>query len=167
MASRKLSDLTPEMQHKAQNFYHAAYELGLTILIYCTYRSLEEQAILFRQSRTLTKIQDEARNLEYVYKRADLAEILLGVGPQSGPHVTNASPGKSMHNYKMAFDGVPLVAGKPVWGAREIEDNRMWNNYGHAAEEAGLEWAGNWKAFKEYPHCQMPEVDWRDLIKNG
>ena len=100
--------------------------------------------------------------------REDLAKILGDVGPQYGKHIlTNAGPGQSLHNYGMAFDGVPLRDGKPVWGTRTKEDKDVWAMYGEIAESVGLEWSGRWKRFREYPHCQMPGQDWRELIKVG
>ena len=84
----------------------------------------------------------------------------MSVGPQSGPHVTNAAPGESLHNYGYAFDGVPMVCGKPEWDA----ESELWQVYGDIAVDCGLIWAGNWKKFKEYPHCQE-DYEWKDLLK--
>jgi peptidoglycan L-alanyl-D-glutamate endopeptidase CwlK len=75
-----------------------------------------------------------------------------------GRKVTNAQAGQSAHNYGLAMDVVPLRNGKPVWDARAPE----WQVYGEEVRKAGLEWAGDWRRFKEYPHCQMP--DWRMYI---
>jgi peptidoglycan L-alanyl-D-glutamate endopeptidase CwlK len=30
----------------------------------------------------------------------------------------------------------------------------VWQRIGKTGKEAGLEWAGDWKRFKEYPHFQ-------------
>ena len=67
-----------------------------------------------------------------------------------GSIVTNARGGQSFHNYKCAIDIVPIVGGKPVWDAR----NLIWNKIGSLGKLAGLEWAGDWKAFKETAHFQ-------------
>ena len=50
MASRSIKDLTPEMQDKAEFVLGYCKNEGVDLLIYCTLRSLEEQAILFRSS---------------------------------------------------------------------------------------------------------------------
>lgn len=86
MASRALSDLTPQTRQRAQQFLDKCKSEGLDILIYCTYRSGEEQNELYAQGRT-----------------------------KPGSVVTNARAGESIHNHRGAFDFVPLVAGKPAW----------------------------------------------------
>lgn len=66
-----------------------------------------------------------------------------------GKIVTNAKPGQSYHNFKCAVDVVPLVNGKPVW-----DDEELWKKIGALGKSFGLDWAGDWKSFKEYPHFQ-------------
>ena len=67
-----------------------------------------------------------------------------------GKKVTNAKAGQSWHNYKCAVDVVPIVAGKPRWDVKD----EVWQQVGALGKAAGLEWAGDWKKFKEYPHFQ-------------
>ena len=67
-----------------------------------------------------------------------------------GKIVTNAKAGQSWHNYRCAVDVVPIVAGKPRWDVKDA----VWQAIGKLGKEAGLEWAGDWKRFKEYPHFQ-------------
>lgn len=67
-----------------------------------------------------------------------------------GKKVTNAKAGQSWHNYRCAVDVVPIVAGKPRWDVKD----EVWQQVGALGKAAGLEWAGDWKKFKEYPHFQ-------------
>jgi peptidoglycan L-alanyl-D-glutamate endopeptidase CwlK len=67
-----------------------------------------------------------------------------------GKIVTYAKAGQSWHNHRCAVDVVPIVAGKPVWDTK----NPVWQKVGKLGKAAGLEWAGDWKRFKEYPHFQ-------------
>ncbi len=129
MASRSLDDLAPVFRPYALAFRDACHAAGLDVLIYCTLRSLAEQADLYAQGRTAP-----------------------------GKRVTNAPPGSSAHNYGLALDGVPLVAGKAVWTTAGLGAD-LWRRYGDCARAAGCEWAGDWTRFREYPHVQMP--DWR------
>lgn len=167
MASRDLQDLKPHMAERVQALQQRAREAGLDLLIYCTLRSFREQAQLFRQSRPPREIRAKAEQLQHEFGRPDLASVLMDVGPQHGPHVTNAAPGESLHGYALAFDGVPMRGGKPVWGTEDPEDRRLWDLYGELAVTVGLEWAGNWTSFREFPHCQDPDASWRDLIHDG
>ncbi len=167
MASRSIADLETTTRAKAEKFISLADAVPkFDYLIYCTLRTNEEQAILYRQSRPLSEIKAKAKELSDTWGRADLAKILMDAGPQYGPHVTNAAPGQSLHNYGMAFDAVPMRNGKPVWGTSDADDKRLWTIYGELAEMAGLEWAGNWSTFREFPHCQQT-ADWRELIGRG
>lgn len=121
MASRSLDDLTPHTKQLAQAFLNACHEADIDILIYCTYRSPEEQNALYAQGRT-----------------------------ERGKIVTNARAGESYHNYRCAFDFVPLVAGKPAWDSKDL-----YNKAGNIAESVGLEWAGRWTGkLRETAHCQ-------------
>lgn len=133
MASRDIADLHPAMRPLALAAVAGWREYGLDVLIYCTFRSLEEQAKLYARGRTAP-----------------------------GPRVTNAQPGQSAHNYGLALDAVPLVGGKPEWRSTGAAAD-LWKRYGKAAKAAGLEWAGDWTRFIEYPHVQLP--NWRAYVQ--
>ena len=153
MASRRLEDLVDKMREKAEVVKQACREAGgFDLLIYCTRRPLEEQARLFRQSRSRRQIDlkiQKYRNRGFPF----LADILESVGPCYGEHVTNAGPGESWHNFGQAFDAVPLIGGKPAWNY--LKAKPYWDAYGEAVRQAGLYWAGDWLRFREYPHAQL------------
>ena len=67
-----------------------------------------------------------------------------------GRIVTNAKAGQSFHNHRCAVDVVPVRNGKPVWDSKDP----VWQTVGRLGKAAGLEWAGDWKRFKEFPHFQ-------------
>jgi D-alanyl-D-alanine carboxypeptidase. len=69
-----------------------------------------------------------------------------------GKVVTNARAGQSAHNYGLALDFVPMVGGKPIWDAKHPH----WAIAGNLAPQHGLEWAGTWTRFREFPHIQVP-----------
>jgi len=66
-----------------------------------------------------------------------------------GNIVTRAKAGQSWHNWRCALDVVPLVNGKAIW-----DDQAVWKQVGEIGKACGLEWAGDWQTFKEYPHFQ-------------
>jgi peptidoglycan LD-endopeptidase CwlK len=123
--SRNISDLLPRVQPLANAFIEKCKAEGIELLITSTYRDKESQAALFAQGRTTP-----------------------------GKIVTNARAGRSFHNYRVAFDVVPLRNGKPVWGTVN-EDAVLWKKIGAIGVECGLEWAGNWRTFTEFPHFQF------------
>lgn len=68
-----------------------------------------------------------------------------------GKIVTNAKGGYSYHNYGLAFDFAVLNAdGSINWTV----DNK-WKRVGALGKSLGLEWGGNWKSFRDYPHFQL------------
>jgi peptidoglycan LD-endopeptidase CwlK len=121
--SRKLEDLHPRVQALCEKFIGKCHELGIDVLITSTYRDYESQNALFAQGRTV-----------------------------DGKIVTNAMGGQSYHNFRVAFDFVPIVGGKPRW-----DDMTLFANCGKIAESVGLEWAGRWVRFKEMAHCQFTD----------
>lgn len=118
--SRKIDDLTPQVAALAKKFVAACKKEGIDVLITSTYRDHESQNALYAQGRT-----------------------------KPGKIVTNARGGYSWHNFRVAFDFVPIVNGKAQWN-----DLRTFKRCGAIGKALGLEWAGDWKSFKEYAHLQ-------------
>lgn len=119
--SRKLTDLHPEAMAKAKAFKRKCLNHGIDVLIYCTFRDHEQQNALYAQGRT-----------------------------KPGRKVTNARGGKSFHNWKVAWDCVPMVGGKPAWS-----DRARYKQMGVIAESLGIQWSGRWKGrMRETAHFQ-------------
>jgi peptidoglycan L-alanyl-D-glutamate endopeptidase CwlK len=84
------------------------------------------------------------------YRDSESQDALYAQGRSTpGNIVTRAKAGQSWHNWRCALDVVPLVNGKAIW-----DDQAMWKQVGEIGKSCGLEWAGDWKTFKEYPHFQ-------------
>lgn len=118
--SRNIDDLHPTVAAMCREMIRLCEEAGIDIIVTSTYRDYEAQAELFAQGRT-----------------------------KPGRRVTNARPGQSFHNHRVAFDVVPVVNGKAIW-----DDHRLWMRIGEIGESVGLEWAWRWRTFKEMPHFQ-------------
>ena len=165
---RDIEVLEPEAREAAHALLDLAREADVDLLIYCTTRTLQEQARLYRRGRTGAAIELRARELDKDWGRPDLGHILLDVGPQMEIKVvTYAAPGQSFHNYGLAFDGCPLRDGKPVWGTELPEDMEAWAIYGALGQQVGLEWAGTWMRGREFPHLQVAGRRWEDMIGMG
>jgi peptidoglycan LD-endopeptidase CwlK len=130
MASRHLDDLAEPVKQAAQGLLRSAKSQGFEVLIYCTLRSLAEQAALYASGRTV-----------------------------AGPILTCARPGESLHNPdangdSWAFDCVPMVGGKPQWGNLDA-----LAVVGSIGEAHGLTWAGRWRGkLRESVHFQMTKT---------
>ena len=85
------------------------------------------------------------------YRDIESQDALYAQGrTTAGSVVTNARGGFSFHNYRCAIDVVPLVNGKPMWDGKDA----VWAKIGALGKAAGLDWAGDWKTFKELAHFQ-------------
>lgn len=118
--SRNINDLHPKVVAMCSEFINRCKAQGIDVIITSTYRDHASQAALYAQGRTAP-----------------------------GRKVTNAKPGQSFHNWKVAFDFCPIVNGKAAWN-----DTKLFTQCGEIAEGVGLEWAGRWVRFKELAHCQ-------------
>jgi len=125
ISSRKLSDLHPTVSKMAADFLAKAESEGIDVLVTSTYRDIDAQDALYAQGRS-----------------------------KPGKIVTNARGGKSWHNWRVAFDVVPMRNGKPIWDTKTPENFELWKRIGGIGKSVGLEWAGDWKTFREYPHFQ-------------
>lgn len=124
ITSRSLDDLLLPVAQRAQQLIDACHAAGIDIIVTSTYRDLESQARLYAQGRSLP-----------------------------GQIVTYADQGDSWHNWRRAFDVVPLKNGKPVWSVRG-HDKDVWMQIGKIGESLGLEWGGSWDRHPDYPHFQ-------------
>lgn len=108
-------------------------------------------AAMCREFIRLASHQDIDILVYCTYRDAASQASLYAQGrTKPGRIVTNAKPGYSWHQHRCAFDFVPLINGKPVWN-----DVPLYIRCGAIAESVGLEWAGHWTRFREYPHCQF------------
>lgn len=139
MASRKIEDLHPDLIPLCKQFISDCKNVGVTILITCTYRSHAEQDSLYAQGRTTP-----------------------------GNIVTRAKGGESDHNCTIngspkakAFDIVPLVNGKCVWTESDTawtRITRVWESH-KPINGYKLDWYGRKGApFHEFSHFCLAKV---------
>lgn len=124
--SRKVSELTPEMQEKAAAFAVKMAEHGIPFMFTCTYRSQEEQDVLFSQGRaTPGKIVTWTRNSLHTKRIAFDIAVLR--------------------------DGKPIWDVKVDVDADGLGD---YYEAGEVGESVGLVWGGRWKK-PDYAHFQL------------
>ena len=119
--SRNINDLHPKVAWLCLNLIDKCKQENIDIIITSTYRDFEAQKALYAQGRTAP-----------------------------GKKVTRAKAGQSFHNYRVAFDFVPIVYGKAQWN-----DKALFNRIGIMGENLGLTWAGRWVEFPESVHFQL------------
>lgn len=68
-----------------------------------------------------------------------------------GPIVSNAPPGNSYHNYRLAVDLVPRAyKTMPGWNPA----GAYWSELGRIGESLGLTWGGRWSK-PDLPHFEL------------
>ena len=119
-----------------------------------------------RVERFLSLCKDEGIDLlvTSTYRDNESQQALYEQGrTTAGKVVTNAKAGDSWHNWRCAVDVVPIVNGKPNWDGL----HPVWDQIGKLGEQAGLEWAGRWRTFKELAHFQYTGGLTLTDLKNG
>lgn len=117
-------------------------------------RSLDDLVLPAKQKAEIFVSLAKSKGIDLLvtstYRDNESQSALFAQGRTApGKVVTNAKPGQSWHNHRCALDVVPLVNGKAIW-----DDNALWMQIGKLGESCGLEWAGRWKSFPEFPHFQ-------------
>lgn len=129
-SQKRLESLKTPFQDIVLEMVRIGNENGLDVQIASGFRSVKEQNELYAQGRT-----------------------------KPGPIVTNAKGGLSAHQSGLAVDLYFLVDGKGSnegirvsdWGVGKYL--KLWKLIKAAGLE--VEWAGNWKTFKEYCHFEI------------
>jgi peptidoglycan L-alanyl-D-glutamate endopeptidase CwlK len=120
--SRNIADLDPQARAVAEKHIFACAGAGIDIIITSTWRDIEQQDFLYA----------------------------IGRSPgDNRKHVTNAKGGQSWHQFRCAWDVVPIVGGKCVW-----EDPVLWEAVISIGESVGAEAGARWKTFPDRPHFQ-------------
>lgn len=115
-----MKGLKPVVKRMAEQVIVEMFNRGHTVMVFQGYRSPKEQDYLYAQGRT-----------------------------RSGPIITNAKAGQSLHNYGVAVDIVFTFNGQPSW-----DNSHPWSLLGQVGKDVGFEWGGDWKGFVDRPHFQ-------------
>ena len=75
----------------------------------------------------------------------------------AGGKATRAGAWQSCHQYGLGVDSAPIRGGKLQWDMGDAWTRRGYHLYGELAEQAGLEWGGNWRSIKDYVHVEMSD----------
>jgi len=143
MPSRKLSDLTPEMQIKASQFALGMHDTGIQFIFTQTLRVLNEQIAYYAQGRERVEVVNDLR----------ATAGLPSIGYQENKIITKTM--KSKHLTGRAFDIAIIVNGKIMWNAKLDADGDGVPEYKEAAiigESVGLR-AGF--RFGDAPHFEI------------
>lgn len=130
---KTIATLEANFQRRVRQWLDEMVQTGIRPLIYCGFRSFEEQLALFAQGRT-----------------------------KPGRIVTKAKPGESYHNYGVAFDWVPVkpTAKDPKLFSAAWDDQtayKVGEQCGLSFDLASISWEtghlqdGRYKSWRDIP----------------
>jgi peptidoglycan L-alanyl-D-glutamate endopeptidase CwlK len=125
-SEKNIMTLHPQAQILSRRFLAGAQasqqlsDAGVVARIISGTRTYQEQAALFALGRT-----------------------------RPGKIVTNASAGRSNHNFGIAWD-IGLFK-----GPNYLQESPLYNVTGALGRDLGLEWGGDWISFVDKPHFQL------------
>lgn len=125
-SEKNIMTLHPQAQVMARRFMAAAKadprlsDAGVVAKIISGTRTYQEQAALFALGRM-----------------------------RPGRIVTNASAGRSNHNFGIAWD-IGLFK-----GPNYLQESPLYDVTGDLGRDLGLEWGGDWSSFVDKPHFQL------------
>ena len=126
-----------------EDLFEKCMSANIVIMITSTLRTMEEQAALYAQGRG-----------GYVFRGKTYADL-------SNKKVTNAPPGRSYHEYGLAFDVAPYVPMSSINSSLPSNlyqlqwEYKYWNRIGEIGESLGLSWGGRWKSRPDRPHFEL------------
>lgn len=154
-----LSKIAPELKAKVEQLLENCRRRGIDMRPSTGLRTPREQAVLWRQSRSIEEITRKIAEL-HAAGANHLAKVLKDAGAQSGRDVTGAIPGLSWHQWGEAVDCFWLVDGKAEWSTtRKINGLNGYHLYADEAEKLGLTAGGHWPRRKDWPHVQLRAED--------
>jgi peptidoglycan L-alanyl-D-glutamate endopeptidase CwlK len=133
--SRSIEDLHPLLRARVEEWQQDCKFAGLDILITCTLRSMETQAVLYTYGRS---VQNPNSKPTPKYPLGKVA--------------TNALPGQSAHNYGLAIDFVIMNNGKADWTGT----SHNWNKAIELAQARGM------KSLRPMESAHLELTNWRD-----
>lgn len=163
MASRRLEDMTPELQGRYLLFEEKMRAAGLPFMVTCTARTVREQVALHAQGR------EDLVSVNSLRKRAGLPPITAKENNNpvtwtlASEHIIDLDDGILENDKSRAFD-IAITRGKvPDWTLKvDVNQNRIpdYMEAGKIGESCGLEWGGRWKR-RDYAHFQLPKGERR------
>src|SRR5688572_22354555 len=119
--SRKIEDLDGPAEAVCRAHVAACAAVGIELLVTSTWRDFQAQDALYAIGRT-TQLDRKK--------------------------VTNAKGGKSWHQFRCAYDVVPIIGGKAQW------NSPLWKEIIRIGKQVGAEAGAEWKSFPDRPHFQ-------------
>ena len=156
MASRKIEDLTAEMQIKYAKFAEKMAESNLQFIVTCTARAVSEQRALYAQGRQSINAVNSLRKEVGLPPISEQENKRKVTWTRNSKHLTDKNNPKAK-----AFDIVLKNPNGTVhWNTKLDNNNNGTPDYieiGEIGESVGLRWGGRFSS-PDYVHFEEIEV---------
>jgi len=158
MASRKIEDLTPELQKRYLDFAVKMEAAGIPFMVTCTARTVREQLALYAQGREKLDWVNTLR------KRAGMALIGWEENTRKvtwtlqSKHLIDLDDNIPENDKARAFDiAITRLDGQPYWDLKaDVNRNNIadYDEAGRIGESVGLRWGGRFPS-PDRPHYEV------------
>jgi peptidoglycan L-alanyl-D-glutamate endopeptidase CwlK len=145
MSSRKIEDLTPELQEKYLAFVVGMAAAGIPFLLTCTARTVREQVALYNQGRGGTDTTNALRKiagLPAISWRENSRKVTWTLASK---HIIDLDDNNPDNDKSRAFDIAIMRDQRPCWDLKiNVNKNDLpdYEEAGRIGEAAGLRWGG-------------------------
>ena len=157
MASRKIEDLTPQMQLLYAKFKEKMDAAKITFIVTCTARTVKEQQALYAQGRQTTREVNILRRMAGLPSITDVENKNKVTWTLASRHLVDLDDGVIENDKSRAFDIVITKDGKATWDVKVNVNKNEQPDYleaGLIGESVGLKWGGRFKS-PDYPHFEL------------
>jgi len=156
MASRKIEDLSLDLQKIYFKFKEKMDIAKIPFVTTCTARLVKEQYALYAQGRQTLAEVNTLRKLAGLYEIKD-ADNKIVTWTMNSKHVIDLEDSDIKNDKAKAFDIAILKDGKVTWDIKVNVNNNELADYieaGKIGESVGLKWGGRFKS-PDYPHYEV------------
>jgi peptidoglycan L-alanyl-D-glutamate endopeptidase CwlK len=157
MASRKIEDLTSDMQFFFSKFKVKMDIAKIPFLVTCTARSVKEQQALYAQGRQSLMEVNIMRTMAGLPAITEAENKYKVTWTLSSKHIIDLEDGDPNNDKSRAFDIAILKDGKATWDVKVNVNKNSEPDYleaGKIGESVGLKWGGRFKS-PDYPHFEL------------
>lgn len=156
MASRKIEDLTPQMQQVYTKFKEKMDAAKISFIVTCTARTVKEQQALYAQGRQPVREVNVLRRMAGLPSIAEAENKKITWTLQS-KHLTDFDDNDPNNDKSRAFDIAIVKDKKVTWDLKadvNEDDQPDYLQAGPIGESVGLRWGGRFKS-PDYPHFEL------------
>jgi len=158
MASRKVEDLTEKMQGLFYKFDEGMKAAGISYMITCTARTVQEQHALFLQGRQSLEVVNRARKQIGLSPITEEENRRPVTWTMQSKHIVNWEDSDPNNNKSRAFDIAIVSEGRPTWNLKVDVNKNLLPDYieaGKIGKSVGLRWGGDFRK-PDWPHFEEP-----------